>query len=199
MGPVPLRSAARSRSLLHHGATHRDRVGANGRVAHAPDPDRVSGFGLTGTNSVGVFAMALISTSNRPDPIVRFLEHCHRRTYPAKTVIINAGDHSDELYYLIRGSVSVLIEDDDGHEIVLAYLNQGDFFGEMCLLDLEPRCATVVAVEAGTLWEINRDDLYWLFGDDKELQLRILLTVGRVLSRRLARMDAAAARGPGRG
>ena len=65
----------------------------------------------------------------------RFLAHCHRRTYPAKTVLINAGDHSDELYYLVRGSVSVLIEDDDGHEIVLAYLNEGDFFGEIGMFD----------------------------------------------------------------
>ena len=49
----------------------------------------------------------------------RFLEHCHRRTFPAKSVIINAGDHSDELYYLVKGSVSVLIEDDavDGHSV----------------------------------------------------------------------------------
>ena len=65
----------------------------------------------------------------------RFLEHCHRRTFPAKTVIINAGDHSDELYFLVNGSVSVLIEDDDGHEIVLAYLNTGDFFGEIGMFD----------------------------------------------------------------
>jgi CRP/FNR family cyclic AMP-dependent transcriptional regulator len=62
-----------------------------------------------------------------------FLEHCHRRRYPAKSVIIYAGDHSDVLYYIIEGSVTVLIEDDEGHEIVLAYLNPGDFFGEMGL------------------------------------------------------------------
>ena len=71
----------------------------------------------------------------REEVVERFLEHCHRRTYPAKTVIINAGDHSDELYYLVKGSVSVLIEDDDGHEIVLAYLNAGDFFGEIGMFD----------------------------------------------------------------
>lgn len=65
----------------------------------------------------------------------RFLEHCHRRTYPAKTVIVNAGDPSEELFYIIKGSVSVIMEDDDGHEIVLAYLNQGDFFGEIGMFD----------------------------------------------------------------
>ena len=41
----------------------------------------------------------------------------------------------DELYYLVKGSVSVLIEDDSGHEIVLAYLNEGDFFGEIGMFD----------------------------------------------------------------
>ena len=50
-----------------------------------------------------------------------------------------------------------------------------------------------MAREPCKLWEINRDDLYWLFGDDKKLQLRILLTVGRVLSRRLNLLDAPAA------
>lgn len=70
------------------------------------------------------------------DPLLtQFLAHCHRRTYPAKTVLINAGDYSDELYYLIRGSVSVLIEDEEGREIVLAYLNEGDIFGEIGMFD----------------------------------------------------------------
>ncbi|MFV1984330.1 MAG: cAMP-activated global transcriptional regulator CRP [Thiohalomonadales bacterium] len=68
----------------------------------------------------------------------KFLEHCHRRHYPQKSVIIYAGDEPDVLYYIIDGSVSVLIEDEDGHEIVLAYLNKGDFFGEMGLFDTQP-------------------------------------------------------------
>jgi CRP/FNR family transcriptional regulator, cyclic AMP receptor protein len=70
------------------------------------------------------------------DPAIEsFVQHCHRRTYPAKTTIIHAGDTSDVLFYLISGSVAVLHEDDDGREIVLAYLNVGDFFGELALFD----------------------------------------------------------------
>jgi CRP/FNR family cyclic AMP-dependent transcriptional regulator len=69
----------------------------------------------------------------RASSIDKFLEHCHRRRYPGKSVIIYAGDQSDVLYYIVEGSVTVLIEDEDGHEIVLAYLNPGDFFGEMGL------------------------------------------------------------------
>ncbi|MBT5105678.1 MAG: cyclic nucleotide-binding domain-containing protein, partial [Porticoccaceae bacterium] len=65
-----------------------------------------------------------------------FLSHCHRRRYPAKSTIIYAGDQGDILYYIIKGSVTVMIEDDsDGKEIILAYLNPGDFFGEMGLFD----------------------------------------------------------------
>jgi CRP/FNR family cyclic AMP-dependent transcriptional regulator len=76
-------------------------------------------------------------TVAKPNVIVRFLEHCHRRTFPAKAVIIKEGDQSFDLYYIISGSVTVLIEDHKGHEIVLAYLNAGDFFGELGLFDDE--------------------------------------------------------------
>ncbi|MCP4044127.1 MAG: cyclic nucleotide-binding domain-containing protein, partial [Gammaproteobacteria bacterium] len=69
----------------------------------------------------------------------QFLEHSRRRVFPAKSVIINAGDPSDELYYITKGSVAVLMEDDSGHEIILAYLNEGDFFGELGLFDEEKR------------------------------------------------------------
>lgn len=79
--------------------------------------------------------MAAILPPTTIPAVARFLEHCHRRRYPAKSTIICAGDKSDVLYYIIKGSVSVLIEDDNGHEIVLAYLNEGDFFGEMGLFD----------------------------------------------------------------
>ena len=65
----------------------------------------------------------------------KFLEHCHKRQYPAKSTIIYADDKPDVLYFILDGSVTVLIEDDEGHEIVLAYLNKGDFFGEMGLFD----------------------------------------------------------------
>ena len=65
----------------------------------------------------------------------KFLEHCHKRHYPAKSTIIYADDKPDVLYFILDGSVTVLIEDTDGREIVLAYLNKGDFFGEMGLFD----------------------------------------------------------------
>ena len=64
-----------------------------------------------------------------------FLSHCHRKRYPNRSTIIYEGDSSDTLYYIVSGSVSVVLEDDDGKEVVVAYLNAGDFFGEMGLFE----------------------------------------------------------------
>ena len=70
--------------------------------------------------------------------INRFLSYCRIRTVPSKTVIIHAGDLPDVLYYVISGSVEVMIEDEEGNEMVLAYLSKGQFFGEMGLFNDQP-------------------------------------------------------------
>ena len=70
--------------------------------------------------------------------INRFLSYCRIRTVSSKTVIIHAGDLPDVLYYIISGSVEVMIEDEEGNEMVLAYLNKGQFFGEMGLFHEAP-------------------------------------------------------------
>ncbi len=69
----------------------------------------------------------------------RFVSHCHLRHFPAKTPVVNAGDASNSLFLVITGSVAVIVEDEDGNEIVVAYLNRGEFFGEMGLFADESR------------------------------------------------------------
>jgi CRP/FNR family cyclic AMP-dependent transcriptional regulator len=75
--------------------------------------------------------LAVSSQTPQLENIDDFLAHCHRRKYPAKSTLIYAGDKSDSLYYIVKGSVTVIIEDDEGREMIVAYLNDGDFFGEM--------------------------------------------------------------------
>ncbi len=70
--------------------------------------------------------------------INRFLSYCRVRTVSSKTVMIHAGDLPDVMYYIVSGSVEVMIEDEDGNEMVLAYLNKGQFFGEMGLFYEQP-------------------------------------------------------------
>src|SRR6476660_1718112 len=84
--------------------------------------------------------------------INRFLSYCRVRTVPSKTVLIHAGDLPDVLYYVISGSVEVMIEDEEGNEMVLAYLNKGQFFGEMGCSTNSPRAAPGSVPAAPASW-----------------------------------------------
>lgn len=96
-----------------------------------------------------------------PNPIIeRFLEICHRKHYSSKAAIIRQGDPSNELLYIIKGSVSVFWEDEMGHEIVLAYLNAGQFFGEIGLfIENLRRTALVRARSSCEVAQISYDKL----------------------------------------
>ncbi len=76
--------------------------------------------------------------------IDNLLTHCHRRRYGAKSAIIRQGDRASDLFYIVQGSVSVMLEDEKGHEIVLAYLNQGEFFGELGLFSEDAQRTALV-------------------------------------------------------
>ncbi len=100
----------------------------------------------------------------------KFLEHCHKRHYPAKSTIIYAEDKPDVLYFTLDGSVTVLIEDNDGREIVLAYLNKGDFFGEMGLFDEQHnRSAWVRARTSCEVAEISYTKFRQLASDHSDI------------------------------
>lgn len=79
--------------------------------------------------------MVAIAPSPKIKNLDKLLMHCQRRRYQAKSNIICAGDRSDTLFFIIKGSVTILIEDDDGREMIIAYLNAGDFFGELGLFE----------------------------------------------------------------
>lgn len=126
--------------------------------------------------------MSSTTTAGADDTIQRFLSHCHRRRYPAKSVIIYEGDEPDVLYYIVRGSVTVHKEDEDGREIVLAYLNSGDFFGEIGLfLPEQSRSAWVKARTQCELAEIS----YGRFRQLAEQDPKILFQLAAQMAVRL--------------
>ena len=117
--------------------------------------------------------------------VENFLRHCQRKDYKAKSTILKQGDPGNILYLILDGSVSVMVEDESepGHMLVVAYLNPGDFVGEMGLFDDEPpvRSAMVVAKSQCEVAEISYE---------RFLQIRnqfpdILFAVSRQLGARL--------------
>lgn len=125
----------------------------------------------------------MLDSGNKIIPnLDNFLGHCHRRKYPAKSTIIYAGDESDALYYVLNGSVTVVIEDDDGREMIMTYLNEGDFFGEMGLFEDAPsRSAWVKAKVDCEVAEISYAKFRQLAREDAD----ILFTVSAQIAGRL--------------
>jgi CRP/FNR family cyclic AMP-dependent transcriptional regulator len=107
--------------------------------------------------------------------LARYFEHCHRRTFTPRATIISAGAPSSSLYYIVDGSVSVIMEDDSGHEIVLAYLSAGDFFGEIGLFDEKhERSAWVRARTATEVAQLSYDKLRELTHTQPEVLFEML-------------------------
>ncbi|GAA6133161.1 cAMP-activated global transcriptional regulator CRP [Halopseudomonas sabulinigri] len=114
-----------------------------------------------------------------------FLAHCHRRRFAARSTVIHAGDQSDSLFYIIKGSVTILIEDDQGREMIIAYLNQGDFFGEMGLFDMTPATHDRTAwVRAKTECEVA-EITYAKFRELNQRDPELLYAVGKQMAERL--------------
>lgn len=142
---------------------------------------------IFGTRDYGqdTLLMVSINLTTKIKNLDAFLAHCHRRRFAARSTLIHAGDQSDSLFYIVKGSVTILIEDEHGREMIIAYLNQGDFFGEMGLFDLSPaqhdRSAWVRAKTECEVAEISYSKFRELTQRDPEL----LYSVGRQMAERL--------------
>jgi CRP/FNR family cyclic AMP-dependent transcriptional regulator len=79
------------------------------------------------------------------------------RTVEAGAIIVSAEEPGDSLFVISRGKVKVVLYGETGREIILSILRAGDFFGEMSLLDRQPRSANVVAVEDADLLSLDRE------------------------------------------
>jgi CRP/FNR family cyclic AMP-dependent transcriptional regulator len=119
--------------------------------------------------------------------IERFLAACHRRRYASKTAIIRPGDSANILYYVIDGSLTVSSEDEEGRELILAYLNRGEFIGEMGLFVETPRREVMVRTRTPCeLAEIGYERMFSLFeGPLRDECPKILFAIGSQLTNRL--------------
>ena len=123
----------------------------------------------------------LIAEPHFPD-LKNFLSYTKKITYPQKSTIFKEGDHSEKLFYILSGSITVVLEDDNNREIIIAYWNPGDFFGEMSLFNLtETRSASVRTKEKSELAEISYTD----FKSYASLHPEIFYTLGRQMAHRL--------------
>jgi CRP-like cAMP-binding protein len=108
-----------------------------------------------------------------------------RRFVRKGDVLFRKGDEGMALYIVLRGKVRISMPTRQGEEITLAVLSDGDFFGEMAILDGLPRSADAAAQEESQLYVLNRKD-FIAFLSRNETALRAIL---QALSLRLRSTD----------
>ncbi len=117
--------------------------------------------------------------------LARVSQATRERSYPKNSVILFEDDPGDALYVVAGGQVKVVLIGEDGREVILAVLKDGDFFGEMSLIDDQPRSAHVIAMEDSDLLVLRRLE----FLESMQEMPRIALGLLQALSRRLRRAD----------
>ncbi len=127
------------------------------------------------------------TTPTNNNAILALLHLCHVRSYPTKTTIIRPGDKGDCLHFIIEGSVSICAEDNDGHELILAYLNKDEFIGEIGIFKgAEIRQVSVKTRSACKLAEIGYTRLHHALKNELADQAVDLLSLfGQQLADRL--------------
>lgn len=110
----------------------------------------------------------------------------HRREYKSGEIIFYQGEPAAGMYIIEQGKVKVYLE---ATQQVLVELHDGDFFGELGLLDDSPRSATVIATIDSTMLGLFKTDLLELISHSPRLGVKIILQLSTVLGRRLRKSN----------
>jgi len=103
----------------------------------------------------------------------------------APKVLFRAGDAGDAMYIIERGKVRISVQATDGRELTLTELGQGDFFGELALLDRQPRSANATVSEESRLAVLSREHFLSFMRSKPNVALEMLTA----LAHRLRRTD----------
>ena len=120
-----------------------------------------------------------------PDQLRALVTMIMRRSAPRGTAVLREGGPADCLYIVVSGRLKVLMGEADGKETILSIIGPGEFFGEMSLIDDNPRSATVIAIEACELLALTRRDFRKCLVENSNLAMAVM----RVLVRRLREAD----------
>jgi CRP-like cAMP-binding protein len=113
----------------------------------------------------------------------------HKREYRAGEPVFYQGDPGLGMYIVQEGEVSIAIMGKDGNEQELAVLGDGDFFGELALLDESPRSANAICKTDCILIGFFRPDLFELIEKENTFGIKIVLKLAEIVAERLRKTD----------
>ena len=121
-----------------------------------------------------------------PDQLARFADVTMEKTFPRGSVIVFEQDPGDSLFVVRSGRVKVVLLGEDGREVILGILEVGEYFGELSLIDEQPRSANVIAMEDAALLVLRREDFRKRVEEAPTVAWALLMG----LSRRLRQADS---------
>ena len=101
-------------------------------------------------------------------------QHGIVKSYKNNTIVINQGDETYSLYVILSGSVKVFVSGEDGREVVLNHQHAGDCFGDLALIDKQPRVASVMTTEPSTFMVISREDFLACLAKNPEIAINLI-------------------------
>lgn len=105
------------------------------------------------------------------------------RRCPKNTILFMVGDDSDRLFIIRKGLVCVHIDDQDGRQLILNYMGEGEYFGELALIDGMPRSASVITVSDCEFTCISREALQTFLTGNPELCNALLASLAGMVRR----------------
>jgi CRP/FNR family transcriptional regulator, cyclic AMP receptor protein len=115
------------------------------------------------------------------DKLIAIARCAMMRRIPRGQAVVHAGDRTDFIYFILTGSLKVTVSDEDGREVILSILGQGELFGEMGMFGEQPRSATVLAVVPSDLVQISKQDFRRLMEETFEIAWRIMTNLAERL------------------
>lgn len=109
----------------------------------------------------------------------RLMRCAKLRKYPKNSVVLTEGDNQNNFYIVASGSLKVFVDGDDGRQMTLNWLEPGDYFGELALIDGEPRSASVMTLKAAELWVIAQGDFQAFLDSEPGVALALMKALVR--------------------
>lgn len=100
--------------------------------------------------------------------------HTRTQIYTKDSIVVNQNDPGDAIFFVASGKLKACLSGEGGREITLSLFREGDFFGEMSILDGQPRSATIIAVEDSSLVILSRRDFVNHINSSPQTAINIL-------------------------
>ena len=105
---------------------------------------------------------------------IEIWDHVLTRSYKKSNIILFEEDPGDSLFIIKEGKVKITRLSEEGKEVILSILGEGEFFGEMSLLDGESRSANVIALSDCEVFILKRDNFLNILKSSPQIAITLL-------------------------